>query len=1259
MRRLTTFFLTVVLTLSVTIPGGAEETGNNIKYGDYLDERVAVLGDKDTKGILGFPEQEMMYDFDSGKMPQGVTASKSMAEISEQYYLTPKNSLKWSTEGAGSSLNFECGMTKQPTGYDWRHQYYFSIGLFQEAMAANGEIRSFEVNLISEKNGVLASYHLYLHKEGWNLDAEQLKISNVKIDRVEVKQTAGPGGTIYLDDLMIYICNARQLRKTPGIDMPHLYNEQAENYPIHPLTKEEEEAFEIIGQRVLPEPKAVAALSEKEMQTYRDYYNLWSIQPVEETDYYVTGTPILYYHRAAPGYTPMNDSSYFMVGLYGQFCSGFEKLGKAYCAVQDKEQKAELENYVIDIVSYALTYSCIPDSWYGGRGFAEGCYYGRAALIKAGLAEKMAQQLKLQYETDLILYNEHKWESTILWPNSADDLYTASKQTMLSILIDADTPEKARNLYCFQDYMNEILLNYAPHVNGTLKPDGSLFHHNTNKYDYGWRQAWQGITNYVYWFSGTPFSPSRETLERVHYLADIRYRVLGMDGKGGVARTRIHLSASEILQLAKSGPPDGSLEINPYRAAEWMAYGGSGEQAQEFLHMGIQPADEPHSNTTLSYALTNVHRRSSWRVQTYASGKTMYFNEYSRPATLFFNLAGIMLETTGEHAAMLINPGDNIYGRDNFHPAPGYHFSRAPGVTAAEVADESQLKSPGQQRGSSDIVGGVSTKQGNGVFMVPFDSMDNPNVYKNTPAKDFRFKKTYFYFDDKIVCLGSNIGYGGQEKVTTGLFQEKMTENDAVVLGNGQKLGTETYQKIYDSDEQPWLTDNIQKGGYYLFPGQTYTLSRGEQTFLGETGDFVSAYINHVEGISDDMGKYAYIIVPSPTEEKMAALANSMKSEKPAFEIIRQDEKVHVVKNNNLDMTGYAFFDQDTVLDEGWIQKVSSPSTIMTKEFEGESGLSLAIADPNLRIDKEPGNEYGWSQPQTISIVLKGKWRIKGATGCEAYDTTDTANIVVTDDGNSILNVTCKDGLSYEYLLENIMQPLSHDLTKTITFTKGSACVKINETEMELNMPVLEETGIAVTDIAKIFNAQPEWDSTNTHISLHAGGKDITFTRDSKIAVIDNEIVILEKEAVLQDGGLFVPLSVMEKILKSEGFRFADTISYSWNDAKWAQEWSEALPAADEIFDFAGGGGGSVPETGRNQFTLPEFMNEGVCIFAAYKNGKLSDVQISDLKKEDAVRTFTYEIREDEDALDYSFKGFVFESLESMQPLLKSPYCVP
>ncbi|GAL82044.1 chondroitinase [Algibacter lectus] len=300
----------------------------------------------------------------------------------------------------------------------------------------------------------------------------------------------------------------------------------------------------------------------------------------------------------------------------------------------------------------------------------------------------------------------------------------------------------------------------------------------------------------------------------------------------------------------------------------------------------------------------------------------------------------------GEATGMQKHYGSSLMQRhdeDLANVTLGYNFSRAPGVTSINT-DYNNLGQIYYQRGTSTFVGGTSTSDGNGIFVQEFNGQDSAS-YSGRVAQGLRFKKSYFYFGDDIVLLASGISNNSSNNdVETGLLQEAVSagENE-FSFANNVTTNASNYDAIYSSTDVPWMFNNSQNVGLYLMPNQNYKLFKGSQTFGSLTGDVVSTYLTHD---SQTEGWYEYIMRLNTSKTEMQTLDSNMKSSTPDYEVLRRDEKAHIVRSENHNSTGYAIFDNtDLVLPEGSLKTADKQCVVMLQEKDGDMNLSISYPD--------------------------------------------------------------------------------------------------------------------------------------------------------------------------------------------------------------------------------------------------------------------------------------------------------------------------
>jgi chondroitin-sulfate-ABC endolyase/exolyase len=136
------------------------------------------------------------------------------------------------------------------------------------------------------------------------------------------------------------------------------------------------------------------------------------------------------------------------------------------------------------------------------------------------------------------------------------------------------------------------------------------------------------------------------------------------------------------------------------------------------------------------------------------------------------------------------------------------------------------------------------------------------------------------------------------------------------------------------------------------------------------------------------------------TPETMAVLSESMSQNAP-YEVLQQDETAHIVASKAEETTGYVIFKANTTLNDNTITSTSQSCVITTQRHGTE--MVFSVADPDLNFidnDKAP-NQWGYSQPSTIVVTLRGRWKIDGDSAAAIADpkTGETAITVICTDG--------------------------------------------------------------------------------------------------------------------------------------------------------------------------------------------------------------------------------------------------------------------
>lgn len=216
-------------------------------------------------------------------------------------------------------------------------------------------------------------------------------------------------------------------------------------------------------------------------------------------------------------------------------------------------------------------------------------------------------------------------------------------------------------------------------------------------------------------------------------------------------------------------------------------------------------------------------------------------------------------------------------------------------------------------------------------------------------------KKSYFMFDDEIVCLGAGINSTDSKTVET------VVENRALNSAGGNTFtvnGSAKLPALGDSESMTgvnWAhlagsTSNSDIG--YYFPGGASVWARRETrtgTFYDihkngiidsnrtdtQSRNFLTMWYNH--GVNPVDGTYSYVLLPNKTAAQVSAYASN-----PNIQIIENSPDAQAVKEKTLGITAINFWNDaaKTVANITSTRKAS----LMVKESGDE--YEIAVSDP-------------------------------------------------------------------------------------------------------------------------------------------------------------------------------------------------------------------------------------------------------------------------------------------------------------------------
>ena len=483
--------------------------------------------------------------------------------------------------------------------------------------------------------------------------------------------------------------------------------------------------------------------------------------------------------------------------------------------------------------------------------------------------------------------------------------------------------------------------------------------------------------------------------------------------------------------MAVAGTPDGKQAYDADMAAAYLrlaAYTGMPDKdapdylpkasARQELKMkelleaqGFRPEPDPQGNLALGYGCVSVQRRDNWMAVVRGHSRYLWAAEHYLPANFYgrYLAHGSMQILTGK-------PGEMVTFTTSGWQENGFDWNRIPGVTSIHLPFE-QLRakvlnvdtfSGMEEMLYSDeaFAGGLSQARLNGNFGMKLHEHDKYNG-------SHRARKSFHFFGDMIVCLGTDIENTNSEFPTeTTVFQLAAVTPEARQYWNACKGGGQTY--IDPNGVGYYLSKHSMADAKYErnFPQVTV----GERSAKPTSGDWVSLTLQH--GKAPAGASYEYAVLPHTDAASLKTFAKN-----PAYRVLQQDRNAHIVHSLTDNITSYVLFETPRSLPaDGLLQKADTSCLVMVRENNGK--LLLTVSQPDLALYRGPSDEAFdkdgkriersiYSRPWIdndsgeipVTVTLKGLWQVAETPYCK---------LVSADKKQTVLRFTCRDAASFD-----------------------------------------------------------------------------------------------------------------------------------------------------------------------------------------------------------------------------------------------------
>lgn len=806
---------------------------------------------------------------------------------------------------------------------------------------------------------------------------------------------------------------------------------------LTPVSEQQKREVQEIEKRFRDMLYTPSKFTDKELDGIRKKYDTYKITYKNGK---VTGLPI-FMVRQAEAYERMipdwNKDMFTRLGMeMNEYFNLMKRIAIAYNNASDTGVRDELKRKFLAMydhitdqgVAYGSCWGNIHHYGYSMRGLFVSYFLMKDVLREAGKLKDAERTLNWYAITNEVY--PKPTENGI----DIDTFNTKLQGRIASILIMENSPEKLQYLRSFSRWL-DYGCRPAPGLAGSFKTDGACFHHRNNYPAYA-VGGLDGATSMIYLLSGTEFKLSElahETVKNVlltmRFYCNLKQWPLSMSGRHPNGKGE--LVPIQYATMAVAGTPDGKQAYDADMAAAYLrlaAYTGMPDKdapdylpkasARQELKMkelleaqGFRPEPDPQGNLALGYGCVSVQRRDNWMAVVRGHSRYLWAAEHYLPANFYgrYLAHGSMQILTGK-------PGEMVTFTTSGWQENGFDWNRIPGVTSIHLPFE-QLRakvlnvdtfSGMEEMLYSDeaFAGGLSQARLNGNFGMKLHEHDKYNG-------SHRARKSFHFFGDMIVCLGTNIENTNSEFPTeTTVFQLAAVTPEARQYWNACKGGGQTY--IDPNGVGYYLSKHSMADAKYErnFPQVTV----GERSAKPTSGDWVSLTLQH--GKAPAGASYEYAVLPHTDAASLKTFAKN-----PAYRVLQQDRNAHIVHSLTDNITSYVLFETPRSLPaDGLLQKADTSCLVMVRENNGK--LLLTVSQPDLALYRGSSDEAFdkdgkriersiYSRPWIdndsgeipVTVTLKGLWQVAETPYCK---------LVSADKKQTVLRFTCRDAASFD-----------------------------------------------------------------------------------------------------------------------------------------------------------------------------------------------------------------------------------------------------
>jgi len=984
-----------------------------------------------------------IISFEESKNQNWSTPSPSSIATSTAHYKHGKQSLQW-TYSPNSELKLSQNINFKPFDPNAIDKSIptFCVWVYNETP----KDEKIKFQFLTDKQ-VNCEFEFGINFKGWRaawvaFERDMKGKPVTSMNNMKIIAPENNSGTLFFDHIML-CTNADSRWNTPDYQIPFV-NAQTKNHwlilyksslnkpseKLQPITQKQIKGIQTINKRYSKDVIKKLKVNSKLLSKLRKAYSQYGITRNNEQ---ISGK-VMWFCRFSEIYKPYTSKFKNYHNKNGKGFKAYTKLmfelASAYNQTDNAEYKKELEELFFNMSDHLIDQGWAEGSANGTLhhlGYSMRTYYAayflmRESLIRTQRAEQVQRAMEWYSGAKEVFAPIHEKGMSI------DAFNTSVMGRLASILMLEDSPEKVRFLNAYIKWIDNGLA-YAPGVKDSFKVDGSVFHHANNYPAYA-NGGYDGATKMVYFFSRTPFHVSeeghrilKESLLKTRLFCNKETWPTSMSGRHPNGKGK--LSADHYKFMALSGTPDRKNKIDEEMAAAYlrlMLGKKPSKTVKRLQKLGYKAESDPNGNWTMNYAALGIHRRDNWSATAQGHNRYLWAAEHYIGANYYgrYMKHGQVQIISGDKNPSVFTSGFNVNGWD---------WGRFAGTTAihlpieklrANILNIDQLTGYEEMLISDEIFAAAISLEGkNGAWAMKLHEHDKYNGSHHAT-------KSVFFFDNRIICLGSDIENTNTEYETeTTLFQNYLNEESESITFNKNEINQFPFKQVSQTKRASLLTDNV--GNSFYIPAK-YTVEVGKQLQHSKDqkketpnkGNFTTAVIKH--GKAPKNADYEYAILVQSTHNELVQFAKQMsKKKKMAYTVLQKNKQAHIVRDHATEITAFALFESNSNVNQSDLISVNAPALVMIKDKDNTKIMSLC--DPDLHLyegeadvvmengKRKERSVYSrdWvrneSKVSKIQLSIKGKWSLKSNEYCK---------IISSNANETILEFSCQHGLTRE-----------------------------------------------------------------------------------------------------------------------------------------------------------------------------------------------------------------------------------------------------